>query len=177
MTTYKVLIALTAVTILTTTSCRRTARNAIAPTTITEICGCMDADALDYNPRATKTDSTQCHYAIDSLCGIYDVIDTLVTFTSRGPDTTISDIAITVTRAGASFLRFDTILICTGCAKGAIPYNPAQHSFDYTSYSDPYTSNLGKGHFENRSIIYEQKILNGLSTYTPRRWGRGVRRT
>lgn len=136
----------------------------------------MDPDALNYDPKATKTDGKQCKYAIDSVCGIYDVADTQMVFTSRGRDTTVSRFALTVSRAGSSSLRFDTVLICDKCTKGAIPYDADFHSFSYTSYSDPYTSNGGSGHFDGDLIYYQQQITNSLSSYTPRRWGRGVRR-
>jgi hypothetical protein len=158
-------------------ACKRPAQDLATPLPPKpDICGCMDKAALKYNPEANKTDSTQCHYAIDSVCGTYDVSDTLVTFTSHGPDTTIANFSLTVRRAGGSSLRFDTVLKCDQCTKGAIPYYASSMRFEYTSYSDEYTSNNGSGYFTGDTIYYQQRIVNGLSTYTPRRWGRGVKR-
>lgn len=162
---------------MATMSCRRPGQDAATPAQPRqEVCGCMDTAALNFNPKATKTDDTQCKYAIDSVCGIYDVTDTQMVFTSRGPDTTTSSFALTVTRAGTSSLLFDAVLICDKCTKGAIPYFASYKAFEYTSYSDPYTSNNGSGHFDGDTIYYQQRITNSLSSYTPRRWGRGVKR-
>lgn len=141
-----------------------------------DVCGCMDIAALNYDPKATMIDGTKCKYAIDSICGTYDVTDTQMVFTSHGPDTTIANFSLTVSRAGGSSLRFDTVLKCDQCTKGAIPYYASSMRFEYTSYSDEYTSNNGSGYFTGDTIYYQQRIVNGLSTYTPRRWGRGVKR-
>ena len=164
-------------TVTVTMACRRPSQDAVTPTQAKpDVCGCMDAAALNYDPTATKTDGAQCKYAIDSICGVYDATDTQIIFTSRGPDTTVSSFSLTVCRAGASLLRFDTVLMCEKCAMGSIPYSASNKSFEYTSYSDAYTSNGGSGHFESDTIYYQQRITNSLSGYTPRRWGRGVKR-
>jgi len=166
-----------AVLVFAAMACKRPTQDLATPVPPKpEVCGCIDTAALNYNSKATKTDGTQCKYAIDSVCGIYDVTDTQMVFTSIGPDTTVGTFSLTVTRSGASSLLFDAVLICDKCTKGAIPYYASYKGFAYTSYSDPYTSNNGSGHFDGDTIYYQQRITNSLSSYTPTRWGRGVKR-
>lgn len=169
----RTLTSLLLATLVSLFSCHHPAGHIAEPA---EICGCMDIKALNNNPVATKCDPTQCRYAIDSVTGIYDVVDTYVVYTSRGPDTFVTNMAITVTRESSSALLFDNILVCAKCTNGGIGYTQASHSFFYSSYSDPYTSNTGEGKFVGNTIRYKQQIINSFSGITPSHRGSGVKR-
>ncbi len=169
---HKLLIPLLAILMLVT-SCRHSNAPIAEPM---QVCGCMDPMALNNNPDATKCDPTQCKYAIDSVTGVYDVTDTYTTYTSMGPAVTTSNMQITVTRGSATTLLFDTLLKCTKCENGGIPYAAQRHSFYYTSYSDAYTSENGDGGFAGDAFHYSVKVVSSFSSLTPSHKGSGVKR-
>ncbi len=161
---------------LLSVACKHSPQHSVVPQAQPqEICGCMDVNALNHDPKATKCDPSQCKYAIDSVTGVYDIVDTYAYFTFMGPDTVISNMTLTVSRGSASALLFDTLLKCGNCPDG-IPYNKADHSFSYSYYTDPYTSSGGSGYFEGKVLHYRWRVSNSLSSYTPVRWGSGVKR-
>jgi hypothetical protein len=169
---YKILTFL-AGALIVLASCRHTDSPIAAPA---QVCGCMDVLALNNNPEATVCDPTQCRYAIDSVVGVYDVVDTYTSYSSMGPVVTTSNIEITVTRESATTLLFDKVLACTKCANGGIPYVAQTHSFSYTNYIDVYTSSAGGGRFAGDTLRYTTQVTNSLSGFTPSRKGSGVRR-
>jgi hypothetical protein len=139
------------------------------------VLGCMDTNATNYYPLATISDVTQCRYVTDSVTGVYDVIDTALDYTSMGPRTTITNVAVEVTRVGKKGLHFSAAVGGSDAPNG-VSYNASTHHFGYSYYPDAYTNISGSGYFDGNVLYYSASIFNSMASLTPSNHGRGIKR-
>jgi hypothetical protein len=158
---YKLLTIL-AGALIVLASCRHTDTPIAAPA---QVRGCMDVLALNYNPNARISDSAQCRYAIDSVVGVYDVVDTYIHYSGLIAPVTIGRMEIIVTRESA-----------TNCKNGGLPYDALTHSFSYTDSIDATSISVVSGRFAGDTLHYKRRLTNSLNPITPSRSGSGVRR-
>jgi hypothetical protein len=169
---YKLLTIL-AGALIVLASCRHTDTPIAAPA---QVRGCMDVLALNYNPNARISDSAQCRYAIDSVVGVYDVVDTYIHYSGLIAPVTIGRMEIIVTRESATALWFNRALGCTNCKNGGLPYDALTHSFSYTDSIDATSISVVSGRFAGDTLHYKRRLTNSLNPITPSRSGSGVRR-
>ncbi len=140
------------------------------------VSGCMDPQALNYNPAAEI--STSCTYTTSAFAGKYYMTDTLIAFKhdlTRGwYDTSVSHFNINVCPAGNDSMHFDTIVRCLICSSSNISVSGTSGIFSFTNDNYP-VSYGGIGHFSHDTLIlkYGTDPSGGIDgTYTHKAFGK-----